>query len=72
MLYKKFLKSKRMSSIFNENNIEPEHPLVFDAEIFTSINDSVDQPEQRNLKDLTNIRLKYQNQPITGQQFYLK
>ena len=66
------MKSKRMSSIFNENNIEPEHPLVFDAEIFTSINDSVDQPEQRNLKDLTNIRLKYQNQPITGQQFYLK
>ena len=66
------MKSKRMSSIFNENNIEPEHPLVFDAEIFTSINDSVDQPEQRNLKDLTDIRLKYQNQPITGQQFYLK
>ena len=66
------MKSKRMSSIFNENNIEPEHPLVFDAEIFTSINDSVDQPEQRNLKYLTDIRLKYQNQPITGQQFYLK
>ena len=72
MIYKKFLESKRMSSTFNENNIEPEHPLVFDAEIFTSINDSVDQPEQRNLKDLTDIRLKYQNQPITGQQFYLK
>ena len=66
------MKSKRMSSIFNENNIEPEHPLVFDAEIFTSINNSVNQPEQRNLKDLTNIRLKSQNKPITGQQFYLK
>ena len=72
MIYKKFLESKRMSSTFNENNIEPEHPLVFDAEIFTSIKNHVDQPEQRNLKDLTDIRLKNQNQPITGQQFYLK
>ena len=33
----------------------------------TSINNSVDQPEKRNLKDLTNIRLKNQNRPIIGQ-----
>ena len=33
----------------------------------TSINNSVDQPEKRNLKVLTNIRLKNRNGPIIGQ-----
>ena len=47
-----------MPGILNENNTELEHPLVFDSEIPTSINNSVDQPEKRNLKALTNIRLK--------------
>ena len=56
-----------MPGILNENNTELEHPLVFDSEIPTSINNSVDQPEKRNLKALTNIRLKNQNRPIIGQ-----
>ena len=56
-----------MPGILNENNIELEHPLVFDSEIPTSINNSVDQPEKRNLKALTNIRLKNRNRPIIGQ-----
>ena len=51
----------------DENNIEPEHPLVFDSEMYTSINNTVDQPEKRNLKPLTNIRLKNQNRLIIGQ-----
>ena len=42
-------------------------PLVFDSEIPTSINNSVDQPEKRNLKALTSIRLKNRNRPIIGQ-----
>ena len=33
----------------------------------TSINNNVDQPEKRNLKVLTNIRLKNRNRPIIGQ-----
>ena len=33
----------------------------------TSINNSVDQSEKRNLKALTNIRLKNRNRPIIGQ-----
>ena len=33
----------------------------------TSINNSVDQSEKRNLKALTNIRLKKRNRPIIGQ-----
>ena len=33
----------------------------------TLINNSEDQPENRNLKALTNIRLKNRNCPITGQ-----
>ena len=53
--------------ILNENNIEPEHPLVFDSEIPISINNIVDQPEKRNLKVLTNIRLNNRNRPITIQ-----
>ena len=41
---KSFWKAKGCPGISNENNIEPEHPLVFDSEIPTSINDGVDQP----------------------------
>ena len=33
----------------------------------TSINNSVDQSEKRNLKALTSIRLKNRNRPIIGQ-----
>ena len=33
----------------------------------TLINNSEDQPENRNLKTLTNIRLKNRNRPIIGQ-----
>ena len=33
----------------------------------TSINNSVDQPEKKNLKVLTNVRLKNRNRPIIGQ-----
>ena len=47
---KGFWKAKRCPGIINGNNIEPEHPLVFDSEIPASINNSVDQPEKRNLK----------------------
>ena len=42
-------------------------PLVFDSEIPTSINNSLDQPEKRNLKAVTNIKLKNRNRPIIGQ-----
>ena len=50
-LAKKLLSSIKRSSkatgcpcIINENNIEPKHPLVFDSEMLTSINNSMDQP----------------------------
>ena len=33
----------------------------------TSINNSEDQPENKNLKVLTNIRLENRNRPIPGQ-----
>ena len=41
-----FWKAKRCPGIINENNIEPEHPLVFDSEMPTSINNSEDQPKK--------------------------
>ena len=70
-----FWKSKGCPGIINENDVEPEHPLVFDSEMPTSINNSVDQPEKRNLKALTNIRLR-KTKPTyywaTKQQFYSK
>ena len=67
ILWKSDNLAKGFPCIINENNIEPEHPLVFDSEMPTSINNSVDQPEKRNLKVLTNIRLKNRNGPIIGQ-----
>ena len=67
ILWKSDNLAKGFPCIINENNIEPEHPLVFDSEMLTSINNSVDQPEKRNLKVLTNIRLKNRNGPIIGQ-----
>ena len=67
ILWKSDNLAKGFPCIINENNIEPEHPLVFDSEMPTSINNSVDQPEKRNLKALTNIRLRNRNRPIIGQ-----
>ena len=53
--------------IINDKNIEPEYPLVLDSAMPTSINNSEDQPENKNLKVLTNIRLENRNRPIPGQ-----
>ena len=64
---KSFWKVKEYLRIINDNNIEPEHPLVFDSEMPTLTNNSEDQPNNRNLKALTNIRLKNRNRPIIGQ-----
>ena len=61
-----FSKAKWCLRIINENNIEPEHPSVFDSKMPTPINNSENQPEKRNLKTLTNIRLKNWNRPIFG------
>ena len=47
---KGFWKAKGCPGISNENNIEPEYPLLFDSEIPTSINNSVDEPGKINLK----------------------
>ena len=47
---KSFRKAKGCPGVLNENNIEPEHPLVFDSEIPSSINNSVDQSEKRIYK----------------------
>ena len=63
---KSFWKAKGCPGIINDNNIEPERP-VFDSAMPTFINDSEDQPEYKNLKALTNIRLKNRNRPIIGQ-----
>ena len=38
-----------------ENYIELEHPLVFASEMPTSINNSENHPEKRNLKAPTKI-----------------
>ena len=38
-----------------------------DFALATSINNSDDQPENRNSKALTNVRLKNRNRPIIGQ-----
>ena len=67
ILWKSDNLAKGFPCIINENNIEPEHPLVFDSEMPTSINNSLDEPEKRNLKALTNIRLRNRNRPIIGQ-----
>lgn len=40
---------------------------MFDSALPISVNNSEDQPENRNLKVLTNIRLKSRNNPIIGQ-----
>ena len=40
---------------------------MFDSALLISVNNSEDQPENRNLKVLTNIRLKSRNNPIIGQ-----
>ena len=64
---KSFWKAKGCPCIIIENNIEPEHPSVFDSEMPTSINRNENQPEKRNLKVLTNIRLKDRNRLIIGQ-----
>ena len=47
---KSFRKAKGCPGVLNENNIEPEHPLVSDSEIPSSINNSVDQSEKRIYK----------------------
>ena len=47
---KKFLKSK-YPGITSGDNIEPEHPSVFDSAMPTSINNSEDKPENRILKE---------------------
>ena len=39
---KSFWIAKGCSGIINENNIEPEYPLLFDSEMATSINSGVD------------------------------
>ena len=41
--------------------------MVFNSEVPTSIKNSVDQPDKRNLKVLTNVKLKNWNRPIIGQ-----
>ena len=60
-------KVNRCRGIINDKNIEPEYPLVLDSAMPTSINNSEDQPENKNLKVLTNIRLENRNRPIPGQ-----
>ena len=40
---------------------------MFDSAMLTTVNRSEDQPKNRNLKALTNIRLKNQKRPIIGQ-----
>ena len=65
---KRFLKAEGCPGILNVNNIEPEHSSVFDSAMPTSKNNSEDQPENRNLKPLTNIRRKNQKRLIIGQQ----
>lgn len=51
---KPFWKAKGCQSIINDKKIEREHPWVFDSTLSTSINDSEDQAENRNLKAITN------------------
>ena len=66
-LIKIFGKVKGSPGIINDEKIKPEHPSVFDSALPISVNNSEDQPENRNLKVLTNIRLKSRNNPIIGQ-----
>ena len=59
----------------DENNIEPEHPLVFDSEMPTSINNSVDQPEKKKLKSpgqYKNEKPKPTYYWVTKHRFYSK
>ena len=63
---KVFRKAKASPGIISENYIEPELPSVFNSEMLISKNNSEDQPEKRNLKALTNIRLKNRNRYIIG------
>ena len=63
---KSFWKVKGCPGVINDNNIEPGHSSVFCSAMPSSINNSEDQLENRNLKGLTNIRLKNRNLPIIG------
>ena len=61
-------KPKECPGVINDNNIDAKYPSVFDFARPTTINDSEYEPENRNLRALTKIRLKNQNRPIIGQQ----
>ena len=63
---KSFWKVKGCPGIINDNNIEPGHSSVFCSAMPSSMNNNEDQLENRNLKGLTNIRLKNRNLPIIG------
>lgn len=60
---------KRMSRYHKKNHysIESERPSVFDSVISTSIINSKHQPEKKNIKALTNEKLKNRNRSIIGQ-----
>ena len=64
---KSFWTVRGCPGIMNDNNIELEHLSVFDSAMRTSINTIQDQLKNRNLKALTNIRLKNRYLLITGQ-----
>lgn len=58
---------KRMFRYHKKNHsIESERPSVFDSVISTSIINSEHQPEKKNIKALTNEKLKNRNRSITG------
>ena len=61
-------KPEECPGVINDNNIDAEYPSVFDFAMPTTINDSEYEPENKNLRALTNIKLKSQNRPIIGQQ----
>ena len=69
---KSFWKAKGCPGIINENNIEPEHPLVFDSEMPTSIHNSVDQPEKRSPDQYKTQQPKPTYYWATKHQFYSK
>ena len=61
------MKVNRCPGIINDNNIDPGHSSEFDSAMPTSVNNSEDQPAYKNLKGLTNIRMKKWNRPIIVQ-----